>query len=232
MANIKLDITSEEAKSAIEAADKFLDKSKTFISGKFVTVNSSLKQESSIGFETNVPLTNDTANAGTSNTVSRGDHKHPADSTRASLVVGNQFSGINQFVNTVQIGDPTLTNFTFFEADGMLSFHGTATCYLDAIVPFIYKGGAGEAILATFVGGVRQLKFLVADFIDINNTEAPHDYKEGSGLELHLHWSNNSAMIAGDKVQWKLECAFANVINGVNTGTIFCDPATPTVFGT
>jgi hypothetical protein len=32
-------------------------------------------------------------------------------------------------------------------------------------------------------------------------------------------------------VQWRLELAFANTINGINTGTIFCDPATPTVFG-
>jgi hypothetical protein len=133
-------------------------------------------------------------------------------------------------LGTTKIG--TSTNYTEFEADGTLKFNGTATCYLDAVVPFCYKGGTGEANFDTFVGGIKNLKFLVGDFVAFQNTEAPHDYKEGSEIEIHLHWAVNQAMIAGDKVKWKLELAFANPINGVNTGTIFCDPATPTVFGT
>jgi hypothetical protein len=140
-------------------------------------------------------------------------------------------TGLGTF-GTSKFGDVIGGNYSEFESDGTFKMNGNATVYMDAIVSFIYKGGAGEAVLATYIGGVRQLKFLVNDFIDINNTEAPHDYKEGTGVELHLHWTNNSAMIAGDKVQWKLECAFANIINGTNTGTIFCDPANPTVFGT
>lgn len=126
----------------------------------------------------------------------------------------------------------TATDFSEFEADGTLKFNGAATVFKDVVVPFLYKGGAGEAVLATFVGGIKNLQFDVGKFVYLENAEAPHDYKEGSAIELHIHWAVNSALTAGDKVQWQLECAFANMINGTNTGTIFCNPATPTVFGT
>jgi hypothetical protein len=132
---------------------------------------------------------------------------------------------------TLKSGNVAGGNYSEFEADGTLKFNGNATCYLDAIVPFIYKGGSGEANFATFVGGIKSLQFLTNDFVAFQNTEAPHDYKEGSEIEIHLHWGVNQALIAGNKVQWRLELAFANTINGINTGTIFCDPATPTVFG-
>jgi len=154
------------------------------------------------------------------------------ETTDSPTFAGLTISADPLSAKTAKFGDGGTTNYSEFEANGTLKFNGDATCYLDAVVPFCYKGGTGEANFDTFVGGIKNLKFLVGDFVAFQNTEAPHDYKEGSEIEIHLHWAINQAMIAGDKVKWNLELAFANPINGVNTGTIFCDPATPTVFGT
>lgn len=125
----------------------------------------------------------------------------------------------------------TSSNYTSTEADGTIVLVGDATCYMDAIVNFIYKGGTGEATLDTYIGGIKQLKFLTNDFVALSNTEAPHDWDEGSAIELHLHWMVKNALIAGDKIRWQLEYAVSNIVANSNPNTIFCDPANPTVFG-
>lgn len=132
----------------------------------------------------------------------------------------------------VKSGDISGGNYSEFEADGTLKFNGDSTVYKDVIVPLLYKGGAGEATLTNFVGGISNLLFDKDKFVYIENAEAPHDWKEGSEIELHLHWSVKTALSEGDKVNWQFEFAIANMNNGTNTGIIFCDPATPTVFGT
>lgn len=123
-------------------------------------------------------------------------------------------------------------NYSEIEADGTLKFNGTSTVYKDVVVPLLYKGGAGEASLDDLAGGIKNLQFDVNKYTNLENAEAPHDWKEGSEIELHLHWAVKTALSAGDKVRWEIETAFANANNGTNTGTIFCNLAAPTIFGT
>lgn len=99
----------------------------TYSSGKFVTTKSDSTIEASVGFSSSNPAAvSPTGSPGSADTVSRGDHSHPADSTRASLVAGNQFSGVNQFVNTLEVGNSARTNRTFIGPDGDITQYGTA----------------------------------------------------------------------------------------------------------
>lgn len=125
----------------------------------------------------------------------------------------------------------TSSNYSSTEDDGTFVMVGDATVYKDAIVSFIYSGGTGEAKLDTYIGGIKQLKFLTNDLVYLSNTEAPHDWDEATEIEIHLHWMVKNALIAGDKVRWQLEYAVANIVANGNTNTLFCDPANPTVFG-
>lgn len=165
-------------------------------------------------------------------TVGNGNPDGEASNALTILKNGNAIFAGNVIGASAKIGNVIDGNYTEFEADGTLKFNGTATVFKDVVIPFLYKGTGTEAVLATFVGGIKNLQFDVGKTIYLENAEAPHDYMQGSAIELHIHWAVNSAMIAGAKVQWQLECSFANMINGTNTGTIFCNPANPTVFGT
>jgi hypothetical protein len=104
--------------------------------------------------------------------------------------------------------------------------------YSDAPMAFCWRGTSAEASVDIFIGGIRQFKFDIGKVIYINNVEAPHDYKYGTGVEIHLHWMIKKNLIAGDKVKWQFEFAMGNTRNGTNSMTILCDPANPTVFGT
>jgi hypothetical protein len=104
--------------------------------------------------------------------------------------------------------------------------------YSDAPMAFFWRGTSTEASVDTFVGGIKQFKFDIGKVIYINNVEAPHDYKYGTGAEIHLHWMIKKNLIEGDKVKWQFEFAMGNTRNGTNSMTILCDPANPTVFGT
>lgn len=151
-----------------------------------------------------------------------------SDNNRLGVATSNPLYTLD-VIGTTRFG--TSSNYTSTESDGTLVFTGDATVYKDAIVNFIYSGGTGEAKLDTYIGGVKQLKFLTNDLVYLSNTEAPHDWDEASAIELHLHWMVKNALIAGDKVRWQLEYAVANIVANGNTNTLFCDPANPTVFG-
>jgi hypothetical protein len=104
--------------------------------------------------------------------------------------------------------------------------------YKDIPMAFSLRGSGGEATVETIIGNIKGFRFDTNEVIYINNVEAPHDYKYGTGIEIHLHWLVKKAMVAGAKVKWQFEFAIGNVRNGVNDMTILCDPANPTVFGT
>jgi hypothetical protein len=106
------------------------------------------------------------------------------------------------------------------------------TVYKDALMAFAFKGTNDEAVVDTFVGNIKQYKFEIGKVLYINNTEAPHDYKYGTEIEIHLHWAIKSDLVAGDKVNWQFEFAIANSVRNGNVMTIFCDPANTAVFGT
>lgn len=134
---------------------------------------------------------------------------------------------------TMKIGDTSGSNYTLFESDGTMIAVGDATCYMDVVIPFLFKGDAGtEAVLDTLVGGLKQLKFAVNKGIDFENAEAPHNWKEGTGVEIHLHFTNKSLQTVESKVNWSVEFCFANMKNGINLNTVFANPAIPGTFGT
>ena len=71
-------------------------------------------------------------------------------------------------------------------------------------------GEAGDAIRATYRGGIKALQFVdnVSDsaYVDFH---IPHDYVMGSDIFIHAHWSHNSALVTGGSVTWGFELMYA-----------------------
>ena len=65
---------------------------------------------------------------------------------------------------------------------------------------------------SAFVGNLYQYTFAVDDYIYLEATEFLHGWKEGTELELHVHWATgglNDATVRG--VKWEIEYAWANM---------------------
>lgn len=131
------------------------------------------------------------------------------------------------FVNVKEIpylfGDIINGNYSLFESSGTLKMIGTATVF-DDLPPKMISTSRIPAVnnptLTTFLGGIQQYTFAVNDYV-ANNFEILHKYKEGSTLELHLHWANNALEAVTKYFKVELEYTIAN------TGSQF--PATGTL---
>lgn len=98
-------------------------------------------------------------------------------------------------------------NYTEFEADGTLKLNGTATVFKDISLSGLAFSPAGAAApdlinfvnanlqIYAFDGGVTTERLYIT-------TEMNHDYKEGSDLEVHVHWTPTNTG-TGD-VYWQL----------------------------
>jgi hypothetical protein len=126
-------------------------------------------------------------------------------------------------LGTAKIGDVSGGNYTEFEANGTLLGHGDATCYMDVIIPMFLRGVAAEPEVVAFpLNGVGlQPRFRVNDILTLQNAEAPHDWEEGSGIEIHIHYSNGSEDTTDRYIKFTLEYAIANMVANGNTGTQF-----------
>ncbi len=124
---------------------------------------------------------------------------------------------------TAKIGNIAGGNYTEFEADGTLLGHGDATCYMDVIIPMFLRGVAAEpeAIAFPLNGIGLQPRFRVNDILTLQNAEAPHDWEEGSEIEIHMHYSNGSEDTTDRYIKFTLEYAIANMVANGNTGTRF-----------
>lgn len=96
------------------------------------------------------------------------------------------------WVNTRSIGDGT--NSTEFEADGTMKMNGSATCYTDLIgsITSIQVQGSGVSLNAAeqsidFTTGANLLDYAWISF------QMKHEWKMGSNIFPHLHWTQNSA---------------------------------------
>lgn len=114
--------------------------------------------------------------------------------------------------NEFRIGDGT--NYTKFEADGTMEFVGTATVYNDFVVPtnaaksggnapdwqVFRNNGAGSPGVYVWAYDNNAASSEDELFLTI---QIPHDYKLGSPIYPHLHWSplTNDAGV----VTWGLE---------------------------
>ena len=112
-------------------------------------------------------------------------------------------------------------NYTEFEADGTLKMNGDATVYADIVCPVIVRAtGTNRPGLQTFIGNILQYQFDVNDYAEIEAVELPHSWKEGSELEIHVHWATGGLNDATARaVKWEIEYAYAGMGNGTYTTT-------------
>lgn len=130
------------------------------------------------------------------------------DSNSPSLKAVQSGTGI-----AAQLGDGT--NNSIIEKDGTLRFDGTATVYDDLVSPlFVAKSGTSNVPAWTvLVGNISAYTFATNDWLECT-TELLHAYKEGSNLEVHIHWTTNGSNADDRYVKWEIEYSIANMNGG------------------
>lgn len=106
------------------------------------------------------------------------------------------------------------SNNTTFEADGTMVARGDATTFNDIQTPMLSgrNPGGDTPILTNFVGNLLRYRFAVGNFLDMPGVELLHDWKEGSALEIHVHWATAVANNATPRgVKWEIEWTLANI---------------------
>ncbi len=113
------------------------------------------------------------------------------------------------------------TNRSVFERDGTLRFDGRATVWNDIFAALDPKTtGAGKPTLRAFSGNINQYTMAVNDITEVAAAEFLHDWKEGSAIELHVHWATRGVDTTIRAVKWEISYTWANILG---------DPA-PTAF--
>ncbi len=103
-------------------------------------------------------------------------------------------------------------NYANFASNGHLTLHGTATVYNDLFVDGLNlrAGATDPPTFAVFSGGVWGSRFDNGAAYSAHGTiEMQHDYKDGSNLEFHVHWSPTTTNTGN--IRWGLEYTVANV---------------------
>jgi len=118
--------------------------------------------------------------------------------------------------DSVALGDGGVTNYSKFEADGILEFHGDATVWDDVNVGamLLTLPAANQPDVDTFVDeagddtGIETYAFAVGEEIH-GSFELEHRYKEGSNITFHIHWQGKAAPTGTDYVNWQLTYTLA-----------------------
>lgn len=135
------------------------------------------------------------------------------------------------FVDGVsRLGDGGTTDYSEFEADGTLEFHGDAIVWNDIQTGFAAARvpQANAPSWDSFVGNLNAYTFGNNDYIEFDPLELLHGYMEGSDFELHMHWVTNGLDGTDRAVRWEIEYTIANMGNPTTTGVGDAFPA-PTV---
>jgi hypothetical protein len=115
----------------------------------------------------------------------------------------------------------TATDYTLIEADGTMVFNGAATVYDDLALPVIARTtGANRPTLALFAGSfINEYTYAIGNWGEVEATELLHGWKEGTPIEVHVHWALNGANDATPRgVKWEVEYTWANMLqNGGQT---------------
>lgn len=86
--------------------------------------------------------------------------------------------------------------------------------YNDLVFPVLQRTtGVGTPTLAAFSGNIRVYQMAVNDVADFNASEIIHDWKEGTQVEIHVHWADgglNDATVRG--VKWEIDYTWANTL--------------------
>jgi hypothetical protein len=146
-------------------------------------------------------------------------------SSAVSVTGGTVYTTINDSVNpplkatqsgngiSAQFGDGT--NNSIVEKDGTLRFDGAATVF-DDLPCFLFVAKTGTSNVPTWgalVGNINAYTFAVNDWLEFA-TELLHGYKEGSNLEIHIHWATNGSNADDRYVKWEVEYSIANMNGG------------------
>lgn len=118
----------------------------------------------------------------------------------------------------------TATDYSFFEPDGTLVFNGAATVWNDWNMgrDFTPVAGAGVPVRNALVGNIVKDQFAINDALQYASVEILHDWKEGTDLQVHLHWATgglNDATVRG--VKWEIEYTVCNPIESGVAPTAF-----------
>jgi len=71
--------------------------------------------------------------------------------------------------------------------------------------------GVGKPTLSAFSGNIQKYTFAVNDISELSAIELKHDWKEGSEIEIHVHWCTNGANDATVRgVKWEIDYTWAN----------------------
>jgi hypothetical protein len=112
---------------------------------------------------------------------------------------------------TNDLGAIVAGNYSRFEADGTLTFVGTATVWNDANMGSLSlrTGGTAPDVVQWTdnlgaATGIYGLGFAINE-AGGSAIEIPHDYKEGTDLVFHVHWGVNAAPTGTDYVKWQLK---------------------------
>lgn len=105
-------------------------------------------------------------------------------------------TGLKTFLNAIKaIGNSIFgeaaTNYSEFESDGTLKFNGAATVWNDIILSTSnLRPGQTPPTFAPFMNGIYGFRFDAGSADEVHGAfEIPHDYKEGSNLTVHVHYS-------------------------------------------
>ncbi len=173
-----------------------------------------------------------TGNAGTT----AGANFIGTTDARALVVKTNNTSRINvSSAGITTIGDGT--NQTSIEADGTLTLQGNATVFNDLQVPVFStsNGGTKPPTIARMITNGSGSQGVFTYFFDKSNeqelyflVQMPHDWKEGSTIFPHVHWTANTS-VGTTKVRWGLEYTWVNVTETLGNTTIIYgeDPIAP-----
>jgi hypothetical protein len=96
-----------------------------------------------------------------------------------------------------------------YTADGVGSADFSQTCWQDLFGPIIVRDtGVTAPSLATFrAGQIEQYAFSAADKVGFT-FHLPHNYKRGTDLYFHVHWSHNGTAISGN-MTWTYHATYA-----------------------
>ena len=112
-----------------------------------------------------------------------------------------------------QFGNYQEGNYSEFEEDGTLHFVGNASVYRDINLSgaTLLTGGANNPDIINFIDG--NLRVYAFDGVNITerlygSCEMQHDYKEGTDIEVHIHWTPTNGNTGN--VVWQVYYSWAN----------------------
>ena len=127
---------------------------------------------------------------------------------------GIRTNGFGIIDNGSSISIGTSSNNTVIDHDGTLKFNGNATTFDDIPCPLLVRTvGVGRPSEAAFNSSAtfKHYQFAVGDYVNVDAVKLLRGWKEGSPIEVHLHWATgalNATTVKG--VQWELMYSIAN----------------------